>query len=106
MPAHPTRITVLIVEDDELLRSTLADILELEGFNVLQANDGRTGLEMAFARIPAVVVTDVAMPVMDGYELLRCLRADERTRMIPVIMMSALVEPHRIAQGMTAGAVE
>ncbi len=83
---RPTR--VLVVDDDPSMRLLCSTNLELEGFVVLEADDGRVGLERAHADHPDVVLTDVVMPELDGFGLAEALRGDARTRLIPLIFLS------------------
>ena len=99
-PGH----TVLIVEDDEAVRSLLADMLELKGFRTLSACNGIEGLAAAKARVPSVVISDVAMPGMGGLELLSNLRATRTLRSVPVILISARIERAVMRRGMELGA--
>jgi signal transduction histidine kinase len=102
----PNNVRILVVEDDTAIRATLVDILELNGFEVVQASNGPAGLEQAKVkhRRPDVILTDVSMPGFDGFEFIRALRAAEETRAIPVIIVSASVEPEKMRQGMDLGA--
>jgi two-component system sensor histidine kinase/response regulator len=95
---------ILVTEDDAAIRATLTDILELNGFLVIAATDGLEGLAMARRENPDLILTDVAMPGMDGFELIKALRADEQTRSIPIIVLSASVEPERMRLAMDLGA--
>src|SRR5882672_6465248 len=97
---------ILVVEDDTAIRATLVDILELNGFEVVQASNGPDGLERAKAERnrPDVILTDVSMPGFNGFEFIIALRAAEETRAIPVIIISASVEPERMREGMDLGA--
>jgi CheY-like chemotaxis protein len=79
---------VLIVDDDPATRLLYALNLELEGLLVLEAGDGRSGLARAQAEHPDLVLTDVMMPGLDGFEFAEELRRDERTRAIPIIFLS------------------
>ena len=83
--AHPL---VLLVEDDREGRLMYADWLEHAGFRVEQAHNGLQALERAFDLLPAAIVTDLNIPGIDGYELTRRLKADERTMRIPVIAVT------------------
>lgn len=100
-PGH----TILVVEDDAILRDTLIESLGLEGYATLAARNGEEGLALARREGPDMVLTDAAMPVCDGYELIRNLQADKRTRAIPVVMISARVESASKNKAFTAGAV-
>lgn len=91
--------TLLIVEDNEELRAFLRR--HLSGpYRVLEARDGREGLETARARLPDLVISDVMMPEMDGYELCRALRADVETDFIPVILLTARAAPEDRLMGL------
>jgi len=84
----PERPLVLLVEDDPEGRIMYADWLVHAGFRVEQAHNGLQALERAFDLLPAVVVTDLHIPGIDGYELTRRLKADERTRDIPILAVT------------------
>ncbi len=100
-PDHPP---ILVIEDDDALRQTLSDILELNGFDSRTAANGAEGLSMALAETPSLVITDIEMPGMNGFELLRRFQQDEQLRSIPVIVISAKVDRQAIRQGMELGA--
>lgn len=101
-PASGPRI--LVIEDDPAIRATLLDILELNGFDTIHATNGPDGVEQAQRGRPDVILTDIAMPGFTGFELIRTLHADDRTRAIPIIIISASVEPEKMRQGMDLGA--
>lgn len=100
----PVPVRILVIEDDESIRATLADMLELAGYRVLQACDGSAGLAEAKRALPDIILSDVAMPGLDGFALLAALRADDATRAIPVIVISASVEAERMRHAMNLGA--
>jgi hypothetical protein len=81
--------TVLIVEDEPSLRELLRRMLERDGYAVAEANDGRAALEHVRERAPGVILLDLMMPVMDGFEFLAELRREEAWRQIPVIVVTA-----------------
>ncbi|MEI6727345.1 MAG: response regulator, partial [Actinomycetes bacterium] len=82
------RISILVIDDDPELTLTLGATLEAEGYDVLVANSGELGLELAYTRRPHLVLLDVAMPGMDGYEVCRELQFGY-TKDIPVIFLTA-----------------
>src|ERR687891_3017939 len=84
----PRRLA-LVIEDSDDTRELYALALQLDGYIVAQARDGRDGLLQARDVMPDVIVTDLAMPNMDGWEMIRRLKADPRTRHIPIIACSA-----------------
>ena len=84
-----TAKTILVCDDDELLVDLLDYRLTGRGFEVLIARDGGQALAMAAERTPDAIVLDAMMPVLDGHQVLRRLRADAATSTIPVIMLTA-----------------
>ena len=85
-------LTILVVDDEEPIRLLIQDLLHLEGFTVLLAWNGNIGLTCAQESHPDLILTDIMMPIMDGYELSRHLHADPHTAQIPVIAMSAVFQ--------------
>jgi CheY-like chemotaxis protein len=81
--------TILIVEDNEMNRDMLSRRLERNGFEVLIAVDGEKGLEVARANMPDLILMDMSLPVVDGWEATRRLKADDRLKHIPVIALTA-----------------
>ena len=98
--------TILIIEDDEAVRRTLADILEVNGYTTIVASDGTEGLALAKRDLPSLIITDVNMPGMTGFELLEAFRAEEALRAIPVIVISAKVDRTATRHGMELGAAD
>jgi len=80
---------VLIVEDDRTITSVVKYFLELEGYDVVVAENGFLGLEAAKLALPQVIVTDCNMPVMDGVAMVKALRADARTQDISILMLTS-----------------
>ena len=80
---------VLVVEDDKDLRNLVVDILKDAGYDVTEAVDGGMAVEKARTERPDVILLDVMMPVMDGFEVLTKLRQDPATRATPVVILSA-----------------
>jgi CheY-like chemotaxis protein len=81
--------TILIVEDNEMNRDMLSRRLERKGYAVLIAVDGETGLEVARAKTPDLILMDMSLPVVDGWEATRRLKADDALKHIPVIALTA-----------------
>ncbi|HYC58500.1 MAG TPA: response regulator [Thermoanaerobaculia bacterium] len=81
--------TILIVEDHELNRDMLSRRLARRGYEILLAVDGESGIEVARANVPDLVLMDMSLPVMDGWEATRRMKADEALRHIPVIALTA-----------------
>jgi DNA-binding response OmpR family regulator len=96
--------TVLVVEDDPVILKLLEVNFELEGFTVLLAHDGAEAIELARAKHPDVVITDIMMPRASGLELLAALKGDEATQGIPVILLSAKAQTSDLRVGLESGA--
>jgi len=94
---------VLLVDDDPDAVELTARYLERHGFDVVTADDGRVGLELALQRLPDVIVLDLALPDVDGLELVRCLRTMEVTAKIPVIAFSGHAFGSTAADAWSAG---
>src|SRR5215212_7282264 len=88
--------TVLVVDDEPVLRTIVREILHEEGYEVIEAPDGRVMLEMMAKERPDLVLMDVMMPVVDGREAYRQLRLRPEHRDVPVVMMSAGVRPIKL----------
>ena len=99
----PTAI-ILIVDDDETSRLSVQRLLEREGYRILSAENGEEGLKLALEFQPDMILTDVAMPDMDGYELCRRIREQEKLAEIPVLMMTAFDDQDSRVRGVEAGA--
>jgi two-component system alkaline phosphatase synthesis response regulator PhoP len=95
---------ILIVEDEPKMVAGLRDNFEYEGYEVLTAHDGLEGLDRALATSPDLVVLDVMMPKMDGFELTRRLREDEATSKMPIILLTARSQEADVQRGFDAGA--
>jgi chemosensory pili system protein ChpA (sensor histidine kinase/response regulator) len=97
LAATPPHVpTVLVVDDSLTVRKITGRLLEREGYRVITAKDGVDALEKLIETIPDVVLSDIEMPRMDGFDLVRNIRADARTRALPVIMItSRLADKHR-----------
>ncbi len=96
--------TVLVVEDSRTQRDALCSLLEGAGYSVLGAVDGEDGLAKAHAHPVDLVISDVIMPGMDGYALCRALRADDRLRNLPVVLLTSLSDPRDVIRALEAGA--
>ncbi len=84
--------TVLMIEDDPTLLDNTLEILSLEGFDVIGAEDGSVGVEKARRFVPDIIICDIMMPKLDGYGVLKALRNDPTTREIPFVFVSAIVD--------------
>lgn len=95
---------ILIIEDNEDVRENTADILELAGYNVATAKNGKIGVEMVKKMSPDVIVCDIMMPVLDGYGVLEALNENTNTASIPFIFLTAKSEKIEMRKGMNLGA--
>ena len=80
---------ILLVEDNELIRDMLSERLERKGFHVYRAVDGAEGVEVAKAEKPDLILLDMSLPVMDGWQAARQLKANNETQAIPIIALTA-----------------
>ena len=97
---------ILVVDDSPDVRLALATILEDAGHDVIEANDGDQVFDLAVAESPELVLLDVMMPRVNGFDALATLKADTRTSPIPVIMVTAKGRPEDMAMARSLGAVE
>jgi CheY-like chemotaxis protein len=103
-PVWGTRPTILCVDDDPLVLGVCSMALEHRGYRVVMATQGRAGIAIAQIERPALILLDVMMPGMDGFEVCRHLRADPALRHTPIILMTAMKEPELETKGVEAGA--
>jgi chemosensory pili system protein ChpA (sensor histidine kinase/response regulator) len=95
-PREPQQLTVLVVDDSLTVRRATERLLTREGYNVITARDGVNALEVLQKSMPHVMLVDIEMPRMDGFDLTRNVRADERLKDVPIIMItSRTAEKHR-----------
>ena len=96
--------TILAVDDDVDILDVIEMSLDSDGFNVITASDGLAAIEKAKSHVPDLILLDLMMPRMDGFEVVDNLRADSQTRAIPVIMLTARTQMNEKLQGLDAGA--
>ena len=99
-----TKPVVLVAEDDEDILALVVFDLEDEGYEVVTARNGKEAISLAFDRLPDLILLDVAMPGLDGYEVTRRLRAEESTRGTPVVLLTARAQVRDVILGFEAGA--
>src|SRR3972149_10200752 len=97
---------ILIVDDIPSNLNFLSEVLHVEGINVMLATTGTDALEIARYKLRDLILLDIAMPVMDGYEVCARLKEDPVTRDIPVMYLTARTEPEDILKGFETGAVD
>ncbi len=95
---------VLVVDDDSFVRSTLSKLLRAEGFEVVTEPDGHAALDSVRLLRPDVVLLDVVLPGLDGFEVCRQLKADPETRLTPVVLLTGLSDESNLVLGLESGA--
>jgi diguanylate cyclase (GGDEF)-like protein len=106
-PAVPseTRLTILVIDDEPLYQELIADILGTD-YKILVADGGITGLQIATNNVPQLILLDLMMPGIDGYQVFRCLKADRRTCDVPIIFITARGDVEAETKGLNMGAVD
>ncbi len=97
---------VLIIDDDKEMRKTIELWLKASGFISLEARGGRTGWEMIQKDLPDLVILDVRMPQLNGFEICKLVRSLEKTRHIPILLLTGLDTMGEVEQGFDAGATD
>lgn len=100
------KINILLVEDDEFLAGMYVAKLDLEGFKVSLANDGEKGLKLATEEKPDIILLDIILPKMSGFDVLKDLKDDPQTKDIPVVLLTNLGQRDDVQKGLDLGAVD
>lgn len=95
---------ILLVEDDVFLSGIYKKKFEVEGFNVIPADNGKKGLEEAIKKLPDLILLDVLLPKMDGFAVLKALKKEAITKDIPVILLTNLGQKDDVEKGIEMGA--
>ena len=95
---------ILVIEDEETLRRAMTEFLTEEKFSVASAEDGEKGLAMAVSEKPDLILLDIILPKLDGYEVLAGIKKDEKTKNIPVILLTNLESVEDIQKAFERGA--
>lgn len=95
---------ILIIDDEERIRSVFSRFLEPEGYQIVTASGGEDGLAKAASELPDVILLDVRMPDMDGFEVLKALRDNEHTHFIPVVMVTGMSDVNHRVRALELGA--
>ncbi len=98
--------TILLVEDDEFLAELYATKLTLEGYKVILATDGMKGLKLAKEKSPSLILLDILLPKLDGYQVLAELKKDSKAKDIPVVLLTNLSQRNEVKRGLDLGAVD
>lgn len=96
---------ILIIEDDRYISKMYQLKLSLEGYDVQVAENGREGVDKVKEFMPNIVLLDILMPELDGFEVLKIVKGDEATKDIPVLIMSNLGQEDHVEKGMKLGAI-
>ena len=96
--------TILVIDDFKDMRENIIEVLNANGYNTLEAENGRLGLTMAKEGNPDLIIADIMMPGMDGIELLEKIKNDEQTSSLPFMFLTAKAGDANIQRGMEAGA--
>ena len=95
---------ILIIEDTDQLREYIAEILTMEGFEVVHTNNGLEGVSLAIKYLPDLILCDILMIGIDGYDVLRLIRSQKELLTVPLIFITALSERDEFRKGMDLGA--
>lgn len=102
--ADATKAKVLLVEDEKMLADMYATKFSMEGYSIVNAYDGKEGLEAAKREKPEIILLDIIMPKLDGFAVLKELRADDITKKIPVVLLTNLGQESDVKKGKDLGA--
>lgn len=100
------KIRILLVEDDEFLAGMYVAKLDLEDFTVSHANDGEKGLKLAMEEKPDIILLDIILPKMSGFDVLKDLKVDPQTKDIPVVLLTNLGQRDDVQKGLDLGAAD
>lgn len=95
---------ILVIEDEDLIRDSLEDLLSLEGFEVITAENGEKGVYLASHRQPDLILCDVMMPILNGYEVLEQVRQDKELSTVPFLFLTSMMDRRSNRLGMSLGA--
>lgn len=97
---------ILVAEDERDIRELINFTLRLNGYEVVLASDGEEALELALKEYPDLVLLDIRMPRMNGYEVCQLIKGNEATKHIPVVFLTAKGQESEVEQGLNAGATD
>ena len=95
---------ILIIEDDNILQEALREFLTAEGFETLSALDGEDGIKIGKEKKPDLILLDIILPKMDGYEVLKVMKEDESAKNIPIIILTNLGSLNDVEKALNLGA--
>lgn len=97
-------VRILVIEDEELIRESLEELLIIEGYQVNTAEDGQQGIDLAIQQCPDLIICDVRMPVLNGYQVLEQVRQHKQLSTIPFLFLTSLMDRRSNRMGMALGA--
>lgn len=100
----PQSSVVLIIEDEKDVRESISDILNLKGFSVLEAENGETGYKMAQRQVPDVVLCDIMMPVLDGFDTIKKFKSKPELAKVKFVFLTAKIEESNKLRALELGA--
>lgn len=104
MPSPDLSRTILIVEDNNIIRDQIVAILEMSGYTAMAAANGSDGLRLACQSRPALIISDVMMPELNGLDMLRNIRQNPELDHTPIVLLSGLIATEDIRKGLELGA--
>lgn len=102
--AEPKKAKILLVEDEKMLADMYATKFTMDGFTIVNAYDGKEGLEAARREKPDLILLDIIMPKLDGFAVLKELKQDESTAKVPVVLLTNLGQESDVKKGKDLGA--
>jgi DNA-binding response OmpR family regulator len=106
MPSPDLSRTILIVEDNNIIRDQIIAILEMSGYTAMAAANGSDGLRLACQFRPALIISDVMMPELNGLDMLRDIRQNPEFDHTPIVLLSAMIATEDIRKGLELGAAD
>jgi CheY-like chemotaxis protein len=94
---------ILLIEDNNEIRENVTELLELEGYAVITASNGRIGFELAKKELPDIILSDIMMPEMNGHEVYAALKLDNLTKQIPFIFLTSSSEKKQVQAALDKG---
>lgn len=95
---------ILVIEDDSVLQKTLLEFIADKGFDVIGALDGEEGVDKAFKENPDLILLDIILPKKNGYEVIEAVKAEDKTKNIPIVLLTNLGSLHDVEKALNLGA--
>lgn len=106
MPDSQSKLKVLIVDDEPFNVMLLTEVLKNNSYDIVTASNGSAALEMVHSSLPDIILLDIMMPILDGFEVCRQLKNDDKYKHIPIIFISSLNDTYNIVRALEVGAVD